>query len=99
MPLSFETFTGHDPTSLRGGEAGNLRFCSCCSGDPGGYGQPPPRGVTAFVGGNNVGKSILLRQIVAWIRAEPSANLPTPPVLDALKLTKVGTGANLAPWL
>lgn len=53
-------------------------------------------GVTAIVGGNNAGKSTLLRQINTAL----PRNLPGPPrLLTEVKVTKSGSVADLAAWL
>lgn len=59
----------------------------------------PSPGVTAFVGGNNVGKSTILRQLNAWVGTDPSAPIPGPTLLDNVDTTRAGRDADLAAWL
>lgn len=58
-------------------------------------------GVTAIVGGNNAGKSTLLRQIREMSSIQPGIpQYPSPPVLLTwLGTTKSGSAADLAAWL
>lgn len=58
-------------------------------------------GVTAIVGGNNAGKSTLLRQIHEMTAIQPGMpQYPSPPyLLTGLGTTKSGHAADLAAWL
>ena len=51
----------------------------------------PSPGVTAVVGGNNVGKSTLLRQLVGWVRGDPKSGPEDPPILSDVELSMGGT--------
>lgn len=61
--------------------------------------NPPRSGVTAVVGGNNVGKSTLLRQVVASICGEPNSDVGWPPLLSDLEQSRAGSAADLILWL
>ncbi|MEP7739519.1 AAA family ATPase [Nocardioides sp. 31GB23] len=98
MSIGLETFANHDE-SLLGGRAQDAGLSISyvdVDGQP--VGLPTP-GVTAFVGGNNVGKSTLLRQLVSWIGSEPGSPLGGPTLLRAAALRKQGDPASLVAWL
>ena len=59
----------------------------------------PRCGVTAVVGGNNVGKSTLLRQIVTYIGSDPSNPLAGPPLLADMEQSREGSVQDLVSWL
>lgn len=60
----------------------------------------PESGVTAIVGGNNVGKSTVLRQIADWSAlASRSVGLGHPSLINELSIRKNGSEADLAAWL
>jgi predicted ATPase len=62
---------------------------------------PPPSGVTAIVGGNNVGKSTLLAQLTAWLPSGPAQHRPAGQyyILQDVKFS-VGDDANkLYQWI
>lgn len=59
----------------------------------------PPHGVTAFVGGNNVGKSTILREILNQVSIEPGMPEPTGKVLDAVKVSLTGTAEDAVQWM
>lgn len=97
--MSFEAFTGDD-AALRGGDAQSLSVSISRVGLQGVSGiELPSPGVTAFVGGNNVGKSTILRQLTTWVGTGPSAPLPGPAVISSVELAKMGNSADLVAWL
>lgn len=60
----------------------------------------PEVGVTAIVGGNNVGKSTLLREVNDWLARDPNA--PAPPdgyVIDQVNVRRSGSEEALDRWL
>ncbi|MGZ3147957.1 ATP-dependent nuclease [Lentzea chajnantorensis] len=61
----------------------------------------PSNGVTAIVGGNNSGKSTLLRQMSNWISNMPFADPPMNEhkILHNLQLAKVGTQEKFIHWI
>ncbi len=62
--------------------------------------QLPVSGVTAIVGGNNVGKSTLLREIHAWITRSMHTPAPTTNYLvQDLKFRREGDLPSLKAWL
>lgn len=90
------------PESLRGGDATQCSYAISSiqmqEEDPIPLANP---GVTAIVGGNNAGKSTLLRQIREMSSISPGMpEDPGPPhLLTAMDSTKVGTVSDLAAWL
>lgn len=60
---------------------------------------PPAPGVMVVVGGNNVGKSTLLREIHQRVQAVPSGPLASIRLLESLVFEPAGTPADLVAWL
>lgn len=92
------------PEQLRGGDATKFSFAieSISIGNDGPALQLPSPGVTAIVGGNNVGKSTLLRQINQLIPQLTPTETPLiggPPVLRDIELGPAGDSRDLAAWL
>lgn len=60
----------------------------------------PPSGVTAFVGGNNVGKSTILREIIGQLSIDSGlpgyANVR---ILEDLKLSFAGSASDAVDWM
>lgn len=98
VAISIDAFTNHDE-SLRGGIPDRVRLAVDSIAIQGTAVHLPSPGVTAFVGGNNVGKSTLLRQLATWIGSEPKMPIPGPLLLDEVRLAKSGDNADLAAWL
>lgn len=97
--MSFEAFTGDDP-ALQGGDADNLAVSISHVELQGNSSiDLPSPGVTAFVGGNNVGKSTILRQLATWVGSRARAALPGPVVISSVDLAKSGNSADLLAWL
>lgn len=59
----------------------------------------PSVGVTAVVGGNNVGKSTLLREVNDRLAHEPSSPLPQAFLVNDVALQRKGTTGDLRSWL
>jgi hypothetical protein len=59
----------------------------------------PPVGVTAVVGGNNVGKSTILRDIVDLLHRNEAVGLPRWHLVDELTVSTAGTGADALAWI
>lgn len=98
MTISIEAFTSQDE-SLRGGDPSLLKFAVESLALQGTTVRLPSPGVTAFVGGNNVGKSTILRQLTAWIGTNSSAPIPGPALLESVETARSGNNADLAAWL
>jgi energy-coupling factor transporter ATP-binding protein EcfA2 len=83
------------------GSSGNFKFSISSLQVGGKQLQIPSTGVTAIVGGNNVGKSTLLRQILELISAHhfTPPPVPNPPLLEGLVVARAGTLGDLLAWL
>lgn len=60
---------------------------------------PPTAGVTAIVGGNNVGKSTLLRELVQTLSTQPNTVTPPRLVIQKVQAHRNGSAADLIAWL
>jgi len=99
VAISYETLTGGDP-ALQDGDIRSFSVSLSRIDLQGAVSVDlPARGVTAFVGGNNVGKSTILRQMATWMGTEPDGPLPGPRVINLIELTRSGTPADLLTWL
>lgn len=89
------------PPHLDGGDLDKFEFkISSIRLQDGASLELPRPGVTAIVGGNNVGKSTVLRQISNWISLpHPTASLEYPGVVTALELQKGGSEADFVAWM
>lgn len=92
------------PEHLRDGDSARFAFAIDSIALEDGQALHLPRpGVTAVVGGNNVGKSTLLRQINELLPQRPpnlgSFALAQPPVLRSIELYKNGEPCDVAAWL
>ncbi|NKT14676.1 AAA family ATPase [Rhodococcus hoagii] len=89
------------PSDIRQGNPENFRFRipKLTIGDSEPVELPAP-GVTVVVGGNNVGKSTLLRQIYATLQSPTLQNTQQPSVLTEIHGNIwVGSNADLAQWV
>ncbi|MFI5491849.1 ATP-dependent nuclease [Actinoplanes sp. NPDC051859] len=59
----------------------------------------PPRGITAIVGGNNVGKSTVLRELLACMDRNDNRKIANTKVLRDASLSKIDRFDNLLSWL
>ena len=84
---------------LRGGNAEDLRLRVLEIRIGGSIIRPPAAGVTAIVGGNNVGKSTALRDLVALIHREPGNEPVGWHLVHEVVLEKEGDAADLLAWL
>lgn len=90
------------PPELRGGDATQFAYrINNLQIQDGEQIQLANPGVTAIVGGNNAGKSTLLRQIHEMSAIQPGLpQQPSPPhLLTSMGTTKSGSAADLAAWL
>jgi energy-coupling factor transporter ATP-binding protein EcfA2 len=99
MDRAYEDALGLSPQE-RGGDASNFAVSikSIEIGDSGSV-QLPSGGVSLVVGGNNAGKSTLLRQIHQILVMQFGNAVLTPTVLRGLTLEKHGSVADLLSWL
>lgn len=98
MNISIDDLAGNKP-SMIGGTSENTRLAIDTLTLQGKELKISEPGVTAFVGGNNVGKSTLLRQISTWISSNSRDLAPQPRLLDSIELEKSGSPADLISWL
>ncbi|MFC0622791.1 AAA family ATPase [Kribbella deserti] len=94
--LKWESFV---TPNLLGGDAGNFSFSVGRIKIGATDVFPTSNGVTALVGGNNVGKSATLMQLLEFIG--DASGIPAAPktVVKGIDLRKRGTSADLAAWL
>lgn len=59
----------------------------------------PKRGVTAIVGGNNTGKSTVLRQLHASLTNEPNLNYEAIRLIEKVKTLKDGSDSDFLAWM
>ncbi|WP_139977892.1 ATP-dependent nuclease [Nocardioides litoris] len=98
MAISIDAFTAQDG-ALQGGNPERVRLSIRTLEVQNTPVELPSPGVTAFVGGNNVGKSTLLRQMVDWIGSERNSPTPSPDLIRGVELERGGSQADLASWL
>jgi energy-coupling factor transporter ATP-binding protein EcfA2 len=84
---------------FRGGHAENLSIYVDTMQLGGSTVKLPPAGVTAIVGGNNVGKSTVLRDLVALMHREPGVEPAGWRLVDEVTLHKSGEPADLLAWM
>ncbi|WP_121867378.1 ATP-dependent nuclease [Glutamicibacter nicotianae] len=97
MSIPFESFAQDHP-NLHGGSKDHFGFSIDRVLVQGHSVTIPKSGVTAFVGGNNVGKSTLLRQIAHWIESYDRQSIP-PEIVTDLHVDTRGTPADFIRWL
>jgi hypothetical protein len=84
---------------LRGGQSENLRVCVDTMQIGGSVLNLPRAGVTAIVGGNNVGKSTVLRDLVNLLHRHPGAEPAGWRLVDEVTLHRSGDVADLLAWM
>lgn len=97
MSIPFESLVQDHP-NLLGGSKERFGFCIDTVSIQGSPVNIPKSGVTAFVGGNNVGKSTLLRQVAHWMDSYDRQSIP-PEIVTDLRIETRGTPADFIRWL